>query len=405
MTLSVVLARYLGPRDFGLLSYSLAFIGIFAIIADLGLHGIVIREVVKSPHEQKSILGSAFLLLLFSGFCMYLISIGTICFLRPQDKLALEIIILLGISLPLKFTQISTFWFEAKVLSKYTIWCQCSVFIIFSLLKLTCLIIGKEFIVIVYLYCVESICSSLLVFIFFNKFLRISDLKPNLHYIKVLINYAWPLIISSISVMIYMKVDQIMLGQMINDDAVGQYSVAVRISEFWYCIPLILTSTFYPSIVETRKKCLITYNNLLQKLYDILFWLALSLAIMMTLLGDYLIIFLYGNLYTEASVILKIHIWAGIFVFMGNVSGKWFLAENLQRNYLYFQIFGAILNIVLNFFFIPVYSGVGCAFATLISYMCSTWLVSLFFRKFRRAIFFKWLNSLNIYRVIRLSFK
>tara|TARA_B100001142_G_C13973366_1_gene515826 strand:- start:1 stop:621 length:621 start_codon:yes stop_codon:yes gene_type:complete len=196
-----------------------------------------------------------------------------------------------------------------------------------------------------------------------------------------------------------MKIDQIMLGQMVGDEAVGIYSAAVRISEVWYFIPTMIVASVFPAILKARNSSEEQYYKKLQHLFDLMLWLSIGIALPMTFLSESVIKILFGETYLDASSILSIHIWASVFVFLGVASSKWFIAEN--RQILSFQrtTIGALANVILNFLFIPQFQAVGAATATIISYAIAT-IISDLFQAETRFIFFMKIESFNLLKVI-----
>jgi len=174
--------------------------------------------------------------------------------------------------------------------------------------------------------------------------------------------------------MAYMRIDQIMIKMMLNNQAVGQYAAAVKLSEAWYFIPIVITQSLFPAILSAKKHSEELYNTRLQQLYDIMVWMAICVALPTTLLSDWVITFLYGPDFSQAGIVLAVHIWAGVFVFLGVAGGNWLLAENMQMFGLIPTGLGAIINIVLNLIFIPRWGIPGSAIATLISHMIAAYL-------------------------------
>jgi O-antigen/teichoic acid export membrane protein len=171
-----------------------------------------------------------------------------------------------------------------------------------------------------------------------------------------------------------MKIDQVMLGNMTNSQEVGNYAAAVRFSEVFYFIPIIVCSSVFPAIIRAKQADPIVYNNRLQQLYDMMGWFSLMIALPMTVIGIPLLQFLLGSEYSESGRILTWHIWASPFVFLGVARSQWLTAENYTRFSFLTTSLGTIVNIGLNFWLIPIYGGQGAAIATVISYAVSSHL-------------------------------
>jgi PST family polysaccharide transporter len=168
--------------------------------------------------------------------------------------------------------------------------------------------------------------------------------------------------------MIYMKIDQIMLGQMVGDEAVGIYSAAARISEVWYFIPTVIVASTFPAILEARKNSERQYYQRLQQLYDLMVLISFAIALPMTFLSTLLVTALFGQEFSSAGPVLAIHIWASVFVFLGVASSRWFVAESRQMLSFQRTALGAAANIILNLLLIPTQGPAGAAIATVASY-------------------------------------
>lgn len=186
-----------------------------------------------------------------------------------------------------------------------------------------------------------------------------------------------------------MKIDQVMIKEMMNTEAVGQYAAAVRLSEAWYFIPMVVASSLFPAIINAKKQSEELYYARLQKLYDLMVWMAIAIALPMTFLSDWVVNLLYGEQYSQAGSVLMIHIWAGVFVFLGVSSGKYLMVENMTNRIMIRHLIALICNIILNYFLIDKYGINGAAVATLISWVTSSYLYDLFDNKVRNMFYLK----------------
>jgi O-antigen/teichoic acid export membrane protein len=183
--------------------------------------------------------------------------------------------------------------------------------------------------------------------------------------------------------MVYMRIDQIMIKEMLGEHAVGIYSAAVRLSEIWYFIPTLIMASLFPAIANAKKVSEELYYKRLQMLYTFMLWVAILIAAPMTFLSEWLVVLLYGDDYREAGQVLMILIWASIFVFLGVASGKWFLCENLQILSTANTTIGAIVNVTLNLILIPRYGIIGSAISTLVSYAVAAYFMNIIFHDTR----------------------
>lgn len=405
LLVGVWVARYLGPEQYGLLNYAMAFVGLFGAIATLGLQGIIVRDLVMHPNEVGSTLGTGFVLRLLGGLLAYLFIILIISYLRPDDTLAKIIVAILGFTLIIKASEVVKYWYEAQVQSKFVVWIENGVFLIMAIVKIIMILLHAPLMAFVLIALVNALLVAIILLIVYRlKVSRLKYWKPSFSRAKELLQDSWPLILAGLAVAVYMKIDQIMLGQMVGDEAVGIYSAAVRISEVWYLIPMAIVGSVYPSIIEAKKKSEKLYYQRLQKIYNLMTLIALSIALPMTFLSSWIIKLLFGAVYAPAGPVLAIHIWAALFVFLGVASGKWFLTENRQLLTFQRTLLGAVVNVILNIFVIPKYGAIGAAYTTVIAYAMAGFFSDVL-QKETRPMFIMKLKSFNIYSTIQSIWK
>jgi PST family polysaccharide transporter len=395
----VWIVRYLGPEQFGLLSFAAAFVGLFGAFATLGLQGIVVRDIVRNLDCIPETLGTTAILQLISGTAAYLIVLIAIAYLRPDDSIARSIVAILGSTMLLKASEISVYWFESKVLSKYTVWAQNGIFLVFAAVKVILILQQASLIAFVWTMLAEAVVVAIILLGVMSKYgLLLTKLRINIKRAKSLVKDSWPLLLSGIAVTIYMKIDQIMLGHMIGDEAVGVYSVALRISEVWYFIPMVIVASTFPAILESKKRSEKQYYARLQKLFDLMVVISVGLALLTTFLSTSIVTLLFGEVYRDAGIILSIHIWGAVFVFLGVASSKWFIAEGWQVLSLQRTVIGAFVNVALNLLLIPNYGGIGAALATLITQFAAAFLFDIT-HNVTRSMFFMKLKAMNPLRL------
>ena len=400
LLIGVWIARYLGPEQFGLLSFAIAFTWLFSAVSTLGLPEIVVRDLVREPDTKLETLGTAAALLLLGGILTYCLILTTIFWIRPEDILAKVVVAILGSVVLFKASEIAIYWFESQVTSKYTVWVQNGSFLICAGIKVLFILYGTPLIAFAWAMLAEALLVAIMLSIMLGLHgPRLQQLCVSLTRAQILLKDSWPLLLSSIAVVVYMKIDQIMLGQMVGDEAVGIYSAAVRVSEVWYFIPTTIVASVFPVILKARNSSEEQYYRKLQHLFDLMLWLSISIALPMTFLSETVVMVLFGEAYLAASSTLSIHIWASVFVFLGVANSKWFIAENRQVLSFYRTTAGAFTNVLLNFLFIPRFQEIGAATATVVSYAIAT-VISDLFQKETRILFFMKIKSFNLLKVI-----
>jgi polysaccharide transporter, PST family len=378
LLVGVWIARYLGPQEFGKYSYAFAFISIFGAMTPLGLHPIVVRDIVRDPSSARDLIGNAFVL--YAGFSLAVTIVICLVFvpLLNQDQITSNAIILLSGTLVIKSTDLVKTWFEARIQSKFVALVESSSFIVASLLKVALILTGASIIDFVWTAVIEAILiAGALLWGYHTQVHKLWSWTFLPKRATTLLGDSWPLMLSGLTIVIYMRIDQIMLGEMLGHSSVGIYSAAVRISEAWYFLPTTITASLYPAIAVLKSCNIQAYKERNQQLFSMLVWLAIVTAALTTLLSNYIVTITFGESYMEATNILVIHVWSAIFVFLGVASNNWLVNEDLQKLAFVRAFLGAIINILCNLVLIPDLGATGAALGTLIAQFFSSYLFDL----------------------------
>ena len=400
----IYVARYLGPEGFGLLSYTLSFVWLFSSLASFGLDDILVRELVQSPEKRNNLLGTVFWLKV-CGTVVMGTAITLVLQLKAEEQQTYWMIALITFGFLFQATNVVDFYFQSQVQSKFAVRAQAIQLILTSLFKIYLVWNQAELIWFAFALMLDQAVVAVLFLIMYRWKI---ELFPFFSFTWTqamkLMRDAWPLIFAGMVVSVYMKIDQVMLKEMLNTKAVGVYAAAVKLCEAWYFVPTAVIASLFPAVIEARKKSEPLYEERVQKLYDLMVWGSVAVALPTTLFADWIILILYGADFQEAAVVLRIYIWAGVFVSLGVASSKWLVAENLQRYSFYITALGAVLNISCNLWLIPIYGIKGAALATIISYSTVAYFSLGCFRKTRKT-FWTATSSLNVYLAFRRVLK
>ena len=389
---SVAVARYLGPEDFGLFNYVMSIVALVGVVSQLGLRELARRELVESPERRNEIIGTCFILNLIAGLIIYAAML-LVVYSQSDNGLFIGLVALLGSPVlllsSLKYVEL---WFQSQVRSDLSVLTSSASLAIFAVFKIVAILQGAGLIVFGYLFVFEAITLCLLQIYFYHKHFG-SIFQWQMHWDTALnfLRQSWPLILSGLAVTMHMRIDQAMLGAILDDEAVGQYSVAAAISSVWFFVPSILATSLFPAILNARKQNKVIYEKRLQSYFNLNAGLAYLIAIPLSIEAPWIIKILFGEAYQTAGPILAIHAWTCLFVFLGFSRNQYLIVEKLFKFSMFSTIAGAILNLVLNYFLIPTYGGFGAAIATLISRS-----VSAFFSSFL---------VLNNYPILRFQIK
>ncbi len=382
---SVAVARHLGPGDFGLYNYVLSIVLLVGVVGQLGLQQLAKRELVESPERHDEIMGTCFVLNLLAGVTIYavmLIFVAT----QTDRSLVLGLFALLGSSLLLSPLSCIELWFQSQLRSDLSVLATSISLALFAGLKVHAIIKGAGLITFGYLFIFEAIVLCLLQVYFYRKhFGSIFQWQIRWPTALSFLHKSWPLILSGLAVTVYMRIDQIMLGAMLNEKIVGEYSVAVRISALWYFIPSMLATSLFPAILNARKHSVALYEKRLQAYFDLNAGLAYVICLPLSLAAPWVVAILFGAEYAAAAPILAIHTWSSLFVFLGVARGQYLVAEQMFKFSMYCTVTGAFVNIFLNYYLIPIFGGPGAAIATLSSQILSAFISSFAWKGTRNA--------------------
>ncbi|SMC73028.1 Membrane protein involved in the export of O-antigen and teichoic acid [Desulfocicer vacuolatum DSM 3385] len=391
----IFIARYLGPKKFGILSYAGSLTAIFATTAHMGLNGLVVRELVKKIDVRNEILGSAVALkccgAFFGFFLICIVAINT----EDINSPSFWVIVIIASSLLFKPSEIFAFWFEAHVQAKYTSIASVISHFFTGSLNIFLVVFGANLYFFAFANLFQAFVFALLLWLFYCRYsdLPIQRWLASFRKSKELLGQSWIVFLGSIFANVYLKIDQVMLKWMIGAKEVGIYSVASTLSEIWYFMPVAIMASFYPRLIKLHESKPDVFKKRFQQLLNLLSFLALIVILLVTLMAKPFVDLFYGVAYQASSAILIVHIWASIFVFMRAAFSKWILIENVLMFSLITQGFGAIINICSNFLLIPKYGGSGAALATLASYAMASYFSLLFYQK-SRPIFWMMTRSL-----------
>lgn len=382
-------ARYLGPKEFGLLSYAQSFVGLFTIFATLGLDSIVVRELVKDGTNKNLIIGTAFCLKLM-GAVITLAVLGTAVNFTSNDSSTNILIFIIGSATIFQSFNVIDFYFQSIVLSRYVVFTNFISLAVSSIVKIFFILYEAPLIAFAYVVVFDSLILSLgLIYFFvrhstntikylqFNKLCAIDLLKNSL-----------PLILSGGLLMIQAYIDQVMINEFLGSEEVGYYSVAIKLIAFFGFMPMILKSSFFPAIQNAKNNSEEIYKERLINFYRLNFLAFLLFAIPIFIFAEVIVVTLFGSEYAPAGIILALSAGRLLFANIGVARSAYMLTENMMTYSMLTMLIGTAINIMLNLYFIPIWGSLGAIMATLISLFITVFFIDIFYPKARKNL--KW---------------
>lgn len=378
-------ARYLGPDKLGQWNYALAFTALFGPLTTLGLNRIVVKEIVRNPEMKNQIVGSTFVLKLFGGIATFVFSLLTAVILKSDDSYTILLIGIVGAGYVFQSLDTIDLYFQSQVKSKFVVIAKNGSFIIVS--------VAKVFFVFSKLPLEYFVITTSLEFLLNGIFMLITyrydkQFLKNCHFAisvaKSLLHDSWPLILSSVSILLQGYIDQIMLGDMIGNEELGQYSAALKLINVMTFFSVIIQNSVMPEITRTKQISEDLYYKKLFKIYQLMFVLFLAIGLPTVLFSDFIIVLLYGEAYKYAGTLLALLVIRLIFANFGVARTMFITNNNLFKYSLIVSATGSVINIVSNYLLIPEYKSAGAIWATILSFSVTIFIIDGIYYKTRR---------------------
>ncbi|MBO0937944.1 flippase [Fibrella sp. HMF5335] len=406
LIVGVWLARYLGPEQFGVLNYAYVFPLIMSAFVGLGINPLLVSQIpVASNHiEIDRLVLTSVALKMFAGIIAFGIILVTNYYIHSHLSQLFVLITISASGLLFQGFDAVDIYFQSIRRVQYSIIPKVIAFVLATLARLYGLTHGLGLTFFVLVMVVELATSYVTIYLLFFKQRRLPFLQWSFHKSTAyrLLRMAWPLMVAEFFIFIYMRLDQVMIKYLANSAELGKYSAALRISEAWYFVAGALTASFYPGIIILRSQNYSAYLQRYQYLLNLLVAIGISIGLAFNIAAEPISQLLYGAQYVGVGNILAIHIWTGIFVFLGVGSNNWYVVENLQTFLLWRTVAGVLINVSLNILLIPHYGALGASIATLLAQMVASYLTNGFYRRTKEvfilqtnALLFipKWLNN------------
>ena len=403
LVISMLTARFLGPSGFGLINYAASIVSFVAPIMYLGLTGVLVQELVTHPEREGEILGtSIFLTLISSLFCIGGVA-AFVSIANFGERDTFLVCLLYSTLLIFQSLEIMIYWFQAKLLSKYSSMVALFAYLIISGYKIFLLATGKS----VYWFAVSNALDYMVIAIgllFVYRRMGGARLGFSTETEKNLLKKSRYYIIPDMMVAIFAQTDRIMLKLMIDDAATGYYSAAVACAGMTAFVFSAVIDSFRPMIFEDKKNNEGQYEKDVCRLYSIIIYLSLLQSVFITVFAGLIIRILYGVDYAPSVSALRLIVWYTTFSYVGSVRNIWILAESKQKYLWVINLTGAAANVVLNYFLIPVMGIMGAALASLITQIFTNVIIGFIIKpiRYNNRLMIKALNPADCVKAVKV---
>lgn len=374
-------ARYLGPAQFGELAYCIAFIAIFQSITNLGLDGIVVREIANYPNRANVVLGTTFQLRLLVGVVAWILAILIYGVFNSFDGYGIWITSLVGAGMIFQVADTIDLWFQGNSQSKRTVLAKASAYLTTNVIRVGLIFLDAPLIAFAAVIAFEGALTAFALYVSYQRYPSEGTWKKYLPEAKNLLQESWPYLISGLSIIIYMRIDQVMIKSILGDYQLGIFSAAIPISNLWNMIPMAICTSIAPLIARKKIQGAVGFNLALVKIFRFFWVISFVVITLIWVLSNSLVHLMYGVEFHETAGVLNIYVLTCIPVFMGVGQNLWLINEKKSNLFLLQTVIGTIVCIIANFIFLPLWGINGAAISAILSQISSCFLINCLFAR------------------------
>lgn len=383
LLVGVIVARYLGPSQYGLMNYIISYVFLFQVFALFGLDAIETREESRNERPREVIIGTAFGLKVFFGLIFMAISILTSWWMEADHSTTL-LVAIYSLSIVFNAFVVIRNHFTAIVQNKAAIKAEISRTLLSLGVKTVLLLMNAPLTWFVAAYMLDYVVLAIGYSLAYrSKIGKLTDWQFDITYARYLLKESFPLLLTNAAVIIYQRIDQVMIGQMIDSEAVGYFSVASRFVEVLIFVPMVLAQTITPLLVRAREKSLEEYMEKARQFMNFSFWLSMMISAVFSLSATLLIRYTFGVAYMPAAIVLQVMAFKTASVALSNTAGAMLVIEGRQRWAIIRDGLGCVACIGLNLWLLPKYGIIAAAFIAIASNVIAGYLADALIPAYR----------------------
>ena len=252
LIITMISARYLGPSNYGLISYAASLVAFVTPIMKLGLESTLVYEIVNNPSGEGKIVGTSIAMNFISGILCLVGVCAFVFFVNAGEVETLVVCALYGLSLLFQALEMIQYWFQSKLLSKYSAIAMLISYIIVAVLQTIILLTNKNIYLFCLTYSLDFLLIAILLLIIYRK-MSTQKLSFSLKIGKEMLSKSKYYIISTMMVTIFAQTDKIMLKMMIDNSSVGYYTAGVTCATMFAFVFAAILDSFRPTVFEAKK--------------------------------------------------------------------------------------------------------------------------------------------------------
>lgn len=365
-------ARYLGPSSFGQLSYIVAIVGIFKIIAQLGINNIAVRDLASTRYQLEAIMGTLFRLKTYSGILCFVCVLALMKIMGSSTTDFLIAAIIAG-GLIFQISDAVDLWFQSNLQSKNTIQVKLATCIISNAIKIMLILLNMPLIAFAVAILFESIIFTIILVHSYNKFSPVQYGYWDKALCIKMISEGFPFLASGLLLTAYIQLDKVLLVKIGSTSEAGYYTAAITISSAINFLPMIVCSSLAPVLAKIESNA--GQNSFFLNLYSFLFWVSVPATTLLFIFAEKIVALLYGESYLSSALTLKILALSITPIFLSVANDYLALCKKASSTTLLRTILGLTINLTLNILLIPRYGAIGAGISIVIAH----WFSNTFF--------------------------
>ena len=371
-------AKYIGPENFG----KLTFVGsIFAILQTLSLMGtenIIFQKTAKNRKIGENIIYASKRLRDYIYGSLSIITLGGLYFYT--DRLTFIFGMSTCIAIYFAVHDVYSIYFNAILESKINAYCNIAALIIS---------LSVRYLIVLFQLPIETLGIPIILltlipfllrkYLYTKKKLSVGIMLPYAikRYRKYTFAVGQKLLLYSLSVAIFTKTAQLFLGLESQFD-LGIYTVAMTLGNSFYFVLLAIISSYFTGIYQEEN--LEKSQNNVAKLYMTVVVISLFVTLGLYLFGPWVVGALYGIEFIRVAEILWLAGLVTLFSGLSTIAEKYLIKFNAYE-YLKRKTFVLVFfNIIFTFSMVKLYGLYGGIYAILITEILSVTLFNYFFR-------------------------
>ena len=371
------LVRYLGADQLGLLSFAQSIVVITAVVSQLGLESILVRDLVRRAAEQKEILGTALGLRVAGWLGTAALAVLIAGLLRPGDGRTLLLTAICSTTALAQTLDIVEYWFQSRTQVAPVVAARLSAFVVGAAAKVAAIVLHASLEVVAAILAVEFALSSLALVV---AYLRAGGSPAGWRWATAraqeLLSDSWPMILNSIAIVVSVRADQMILTTLKGPTENGIYAAAQRLTEIIYYLPVAVMAAATPVLLRSHQQDRTEYRRRLQRIFDLLGRAGLLTAVGVSLASPLIVHVLFGNAFRATANVLAIQVWSAPVLFLGIAQTNWFIAEGRQRSLMARSAVAAAASVALNLGLVPALGARGAAISLVVSQSFAHWIMN-----------------------------